>query len=246
MNRIARTWLPTSESPTGKTLRLGRKIWREWRVTVLFIVFGLVPAKSSLADWNWVPSGSMNPTILEGDLVYVDKVAYDLRLPLTLHRLAEWSEPQRGDIVICLSPTDGTRLVKRVVAIPGDTVEMRNNVLSLNRQPLAYHRAEQDYADQLPEELAASCVCAVEELDQTTYPILSIPGIRAVRDFAPVTVSDGHYFVLGDNRDLSRDSRFFGPVPRRLILGKAKRVILSFDITEKYQPRLRRFFAPLQ
>ena len=246
MNRMARRWLSAADPAAKKSLRLGRRIWREWRFAAFFVLFVVVPLKSSLADWNWVPTGSMNPTILEGDLIYVDKIAYDLRFPLTLHRLATWSEPQRGDIVICLSPTDGTRLVKRVIAIPGDTVEMRTNVLFLNGQPLAYERTDQDYVNCLPEELAGDCVCALEELGQTTHPVLSIPAVQARRDFGPVTVTNGHYFVLGDNRDLSRDSRFFGLVPRRSILGQAKAVILSFDMTDKYLPRLGRFFAGLK
>ena len=88
------------------------KIWREWRNTAL--VFGLVvvPVKSVLADLNWVPTGSMNPTILEGDLVYINKAAYDLRVPLTLSRVAEWSDPDRGDVVVFFSPGDETRMVK--------------------------------------------------------------------------------------------------------------------------------------
>ena len=73
---------------------LGRQ-WKEWRGTVLFVVFVLMPLKSSVADWNWVPTGSMNLTILEGDLVYVDKLAYDLRVPLTFKRVAEWADERR-------------------------------------------------------------------------------------------------------------------------------------------------------
>jgi len=111
---------------TEKIRKFVQRLWKEWRITVLFIVFVVIPVKSSLADWNWVPTGSMNPTILEGDLIYVNKVAYDLRFPLTDYRLARWSDPERGDIVICFSPEDGTRLVKRVVGLPGETVEMRN------------------------------------------------------------------------------------------------------------------------
>ncbi len=246
MKTTTRTWLSVAGPATGKALELGRRMWRQWRVTVLVIVFVVVPVKSSLADWNWVPSGSMNPTILPGDLIFVNKIAYDLRFPLTLHRLAAWSEPQRSDIVVCLSPDDGVRLVKRVIAIPGDVLEMQNNVLWLNGKPLAYRTAKQGYLGRLPEKLAESCVCALEQLDQTTHPVLSIPSVRAQRSFGPVTIADGHYFVLGDNRDLSKDSRFFGLVPRRSILGQAKGVFLSFDITGKYQPRLGRFFSHLQ
>lgn len=246
MRGLARLWLSVKDEPARKLCSLGCRLWRQWRVTVFIILFVVVPVKSSLADWNWVPTGSMNPTILEGDLIYVDKVAYDLRFPLTLHRLARWSEPQRGDVVVCLSPDDGTRLVKRLIAGPGDTVELRNDVLLLNGRPLTYDEAAVDYARQLPHDIAGRCIVAMEDLDRTVHPVLGIPGIRAMRNFGPVTVPDGCYFVMGDNRDISRDSRFFGFVPRQAILGKARAVILSFDITDKYQPRLNRFLSRLR
>jgi signal peptidase I len=246
MRGFARMWLSVRDQPAWRLGRFGQRLWRQWWVTIFVILFVVVPVKSSLADWNWVPTGSMNPTILEGDLIYVDKVAYDLRIPLTLHRLARWSEPERGDVVVCLSPDDGTRLVKRIVAGPGDTVELRNNVLLLNGRPLPYDKAANDYAGQLPEGLAHTCIVAMEDLGRTVHPVISIPGIRAMRNFGPVTVPDGYYFVLGDNRDVSRDSRFFGFVPRRTILGRARAVILSFDITDKYQPRLHRFLSRLR
>ncbi len=239
-----RPWVEDWRS--GGVRRVGRRLWRDWRATLLFIVFVVVPVKSSLADWNWVPTGSMNPTILDGDLIYVDKLAYDLRVPLTLHRLARWSEPERGDIVICLSPEDGVRLVKRVVARPGDIVEMRRNVLLLNGRPLDYIAAELNYAEQIPQEHAAGSQFAIEELGETEHPVMSVPGVPAMRDFGPIVVPEGQYFVLGDNRDLSRDSRYFGLVPRESILGRARGVILSFDITDKYQPRIGRFLSPLQ
>jgi signal peptidase I len=154
MKGLTQVWSSMQDQPARRLCRFGCRLWRQWRVTVFVILFVVVPVKSSLADWNWVPTGSMNPTILEGDLIYVDKVAYDLRLPLTLHRLAQWSQPQRGDVVVCLSPDDGTRLVKRVIAGPGDTVELRDNVLLLNDRPLSYDKAVADYAGQLPHDLA--------------------------------------------------------------------------------------------
>ena len=96
------------------------RCWREWWLSICLILFLAVPIKSSLADLNWVPTGSMNPPILEGVFVLVNKAAYDLRVPLTLQRLAKWADPERGDIVICFSPDDGTRLIKRVIGLPGD------------------------------------------------------------------------------------------------------------------------------
>ena len=222
------------------------RFWKEWRITFLFIVFVVIPVKSSLADWNWVPTGSMNPTILEGDLIYVNKVAYDLRFPLTQYRLARWSDPERGDIVICFSPDDGTRLVKRVVGLPGETVEMKDNVLLINGKPISYTRMDPEYAEQLPDKVRDRCILATEELDGSAHAVMSVPSVAAARNFGPITVPRGSYFVLGDNRDNSRDSRYFGFIERDSIVGKAGGVIGSLDITDKYQPRFNRFFSKLQ
>ncbi|MBN1805615.1 MAG: signal peptidase I [Sedimentisphaerales bacterium] len=222
------------------------KQWKECRVTIFFILFVLIPAKSSLADWNWVPTGSMNPTILEGDLIYVNKIAYDLRVPLTLHRLAKWSNPKIGDIVVCFSPDDGTRLVKRIIGLPGDTIELINNTLFLNGEPANYTPTNPKYKEQLPGDLKEKSVLAIEDLDGLTHFVMSVPSILAIRNFGPVTVPKDSYFVLGDNRDNSKDSRYFGFVERKFIIGKANGIITSFDITDKYQPRFRRFFSSLK
>src|SRR5439155_24601805 len=114
--------------------RSAEYLWREWLRPALLIAAIVFPLKSAVADWNWVPTGSMKPTILEGDLVLVNKLAYDLKVPFTLFRLAEWSNPQHGDIVVFFSPKDGTPLVKRVLAGPGDTIEMRDEGLFHNVQ----------------------------------------------------------------------------------------------------------------
>ena len=229
-----------------KVINIVNRIWKEWRITIFFIVFVIIPAKSSLADWNWVPTGSMNPTILEGDLVYVNKTAYDLRLPLTFYRLSKWSDPKRGDVIICFSPEDGTRLIKRVIGEPGDTIEMRNNILFINSQSADYTRIEPEYTEYFPFELRNSSLLAMEDLDGFKHAVMSTPSNRAIRSFGPVTVPKGNYFVMVDNRDNSKDSRIFGFVERKAIVGKAKGVIVSFDITDKFKPRLKRFFTSLE
>ncbi len=231
---------------TERIRKFAQRFWKEWRITLLFVVLVVIPVKSSLADWNWVPTGSMNPTILEGDLIFVNKMAYDLRVPLTLHRLAKWSDPERGDIIICFSPDDGIRLVKRVIGCPDDTVEMRGNTLFLNEEAVGYTRMDPDCADQLPDKVKGKCVLAMEDLDGTVHAVMSVPSVAAMRNFGPVTVPQDSYFVMGDNRDNSRDSRYFGFVARESIVGKAKGVIGSFDITDKYQPRIKRFFSALK
>ncbi len=246
MKASGRAWTVAGRQRIATMTTLGRRLWREWWKVAAFLLFVVVPVKSSLADWNWVPTGSMRPTILEGDLIFVNKLAYDLRVPLTLHRLASWSEPRRGDVVVCLSPEDGTRLVKRVIGTPGDTVQMTGNVLFLNGRPLAYRALERDSRVKLPGGGEATGVLAVEDLGRTAHPVVSIPALRALRDFGPLVVPEGGYFLMGDNRDLSRDSRYFGIVPRASILGRAGAVVLSFDITDNYQPRAGRFFTPLR
>ncbi|HLB72797.1 MAG TPA: signal peptidase I [Sedimentisphaerales bacterium] len=222
-----------------------RKVCKDWWKTALFIAFIVIPVKSSLADWNWVPTGSMNPTIIEGDLVYVNKAAYDLRIPLTMHRIAKWSDPARGDVVICFSPDDDTRLVKRVIGLPGDTIEVRNNVLLINGQPASYTEMDPGCTEYLPAKVKDAAVFATEDLDGCEHAVMSIPSIPAAREFGPVTVPADSYFLMGDNRDNSRDSRYFGFVNRKAIVGKATRVLVSLDIADKYQPRLKRFLAPL-
>ncbi len=221
------------------------KTWRQWRSTVFFIVFVILPVKSTLADFNWVPTGSMNPTILEGDYIFVNKAAYDLRVPFTLTRLATWSHPVRGDIVICFSPQDGTRLIKRVIGLPGDTLSMSNNHLFINGEPVHQDPVSADDFYNLNTTLRCQGRFALEDLGGRVHPIVTLPSISAKRNFNTITIPEGAYFVMGDNRDNSLDSRMFGLVARRAIVGKAVGIAGSFNIKDKYQPRLRRFFSEL-
>ena len=112
--------------------------WRQWLKPVLLAAAVVLPLKSSLAEWNYVPSGSMVPSLLPGDLVWVNKLAYDLKIPFTTRHLATWGAPLRGDIAVFYSPADGIRLVKRVIGLPGDVVEARGDRLWINGEPLAY------------------------------------------------------------------------------------------------------------
>ncbi|MEO0794258.1 MAG: signal peptidase I [Verrucomicrobiota bacterium] len=219
--------------------------WREWRGFILLWAFVIIPVKSSLADWNWVPSGSMNPTILEGDLVYVNKLAYDLRFPLTRHSLNHLGDPERGDISVLLSPEDEKRLVKRVIGIPGDTVEMRDYMLYINDERLDYTELPEEERAGLMAELTRISAFAQEDLDGRPHAMMVTPAISMARSFPEITVPDGHYFVMGDNRDNSKDSRAFGFVERSRFLGEATSVVVSFDMLDKYQPRIGRFFTSL-
>ena len=220
------------------------RLWR-WCRPIAIIVLVLTSFRSAVADWNDVPTGSMKPTILEGDRILVNKLAYDLKLPYTNWCLIEWGQPDRSDIVILYSPKDGTRLVKRVIAVPGDRIEMRNNHLLINGEAASYSPLEQDTIDQIDKDQQPSYQFASEDIAGQAHPVMVTPGCRAPRSFGPTTIPEGQFFVMGDNRDASADSRVFGFVDRELIVGRATRVALSVDPDNNYLPRWDRFLRPL-
>jgi signal peptidase I len=222
-----------------------RQWWRQEIRPLLILAVVLFSIRSSLADWNDVPSGSMQPTILVGDRIFVNKLAYDLKVPFTTWHLAEWSNPQRGDIVVFFSPHDGTRLVKRVVGLPGDTVELRNEQLIINGSPVDYTPLNAELSDQLPKAERPGSEFATEKLPGHDHVVMALPSLPAKRTFGPVTVPAGSYFMMGDNRDNSFDSRYFGTVDRQRIVGKATTVVLSLNRDDYWIPRLQRTLRPL-
>ncbi|MCX5683699.1 MAG: signal peptidase I [Planctomycetota bacterium] len=181
------------------------RLWNGWIKPFLIILILAGAVRSAIADWNDVPTGSMKPSIIEGDRIFVNKLAYDLKVPFTLWRLARWAEPARGDVVVFFEPVHEQRYVKRVIGRPGDEIELRGNRLIVNGR-----------------------------------------AVESRSDFGPVTVPEGQYFLMGDNRDQSLDSRYFGFVERDRIVGRASRIIFSVDSGRWYAPRPERFFEKLQ
>jgi signal peptidase I len=191
--------------------------------------------RSVVADWNTVPTGSMKPTILEGDRILVNKMAYDLRLPFTRISLLKLDDPRRGDIVIFESDVADKRLVKRVIGLPGDLVAMNNNRLWINGEALTYS----DQTD------VAEGRQRVEYLDGAKHQVRWLDRETRLSSFPPVSVPENHYLVLGDNRDNSADSRVIGFVPRQEIVGRSRHLVLSLDYDNYYLPRSERFLVPL-
>ncbi len=157
-------------------------------------------ARASLADHYVVPTGSMIPTVREGDRVFVSKAAYGLRVPMSQTWLLRWSAPHRGDVVVLDSPDEDQVLLKRVVALPGDTVEVRSGKLILNGARVL--SSDHD-----------------ETLDGKQHPLSFASG--GGPDFGPSVVPEGKVLVMGDNRGNSRDGRYFGFIDESTVLGHA-------------------------
>src|SRR6185436_7586645 len=149
------------------------KAWSEYRSFALFVLL-MVIFRSALADWNTVPTGSMKPTILEGDRILVNKLAYDLLIPLTHVSVFRLADPKRGDIVVFDSKAAGTRLVKRVIGVPGDVVDMRDNRLSINGIEARYSGIKH----------TADAIFATESVGGMAHRIqLSVAGVSPLSSF---------------------------------------------------------------
>jgi len=215
---------------------------RTWlRGNAKFIAFVLLFGvfRTAIADWNPIPSASMHPNLLEGDVVFVNRLAFDVKVPLTDVIVAHTGDPKRGDIVTFSSPENGTRLIKRVIGLPGDTIEMRGKRLYVDGVKADY--AELGLAD---EPLAPSGVKALHLEEETTQNRHEIQWLvrRGQRDdFGPLTIPADHYLMLGDNRDNSEDSRWFGLVPREKLIGRAERILVSADYKDTWALRFGRF-----
>lgn len=209
---------------------------------VFMCCFGFL--RLAIADYNPIPSGSMRPTLLEGDVVLVNRVAYDFKFPLTDLSLVRIGEPQRGDVITFTSPKNGTRLIKRLVALPGDVVEMRDEVLYLNGVAANYLQITRR-VEPLDGGSSTPAIHAKESLLGYEHAVQVLPEVKAMRHFGPLQVPSNHYFFLGDNRNNSADSRYFGMVPRQLLIGKAHHVLVSADIKGAWLPRWDRFFQTI-
>ena len=230
---------------TARWKPAARRFWLEWLKPCLVIVLVTTALRSALADWNDVPTGSMKPTILEGDRVWVNKLAYDLKVPFTTWHLAEWGDPQRGEVVVFFSPANGERMIKRIVGLPGDTVELRNNRLFLNGRAVDYAELDAATVSAIPAAQQTQHSFASEQLAERHHPVMATAGLAALRTFSPTKVPAGHYFMMGDNRDNSLDSRYFGPVAREQIVGRSSAVVLSLDRERWFAPRWNRWFTAM-
>ena len=181
-----------------------QRFWRGWGGALLWALVLSAVLRAGVVQASWVPSGSMEPALLPGDHMVVNKLCYDLKLPFTDLVLLPLGDPQRGDVVVFRNPTGhGDDLVKRVIGLPGETLEVRDKRVLINGRPL--------------------------RADWGRYTPYSHPG----DNFGPIKIPPGKYFMMGDNRDNSYDSRFWnqgrgGFVPREDMVGRAEVILWSW------------------
>ena len=185
---------------------------------VLFIVFVL---RSFIVEPFQIPSPSMVPTLLVGDYILVNKFTYGIRLPVIRTKVLDVNEPQRGDVMVFFPPhMNDTYFIKRVIGLPGDTVSYRDKQLYVNGEKLTRAPADDPGLDKR--------YLIEEELIGGNQHLMQLDRLRPGGDFSEV-VKPGHYFMMGDNRDNSSDSRFWGQVPERDIVGKAFAIWMQWD-----------------
>ncbi len=213
----------------------------------LFIIF-LFVFRGAVADWHPVPTGSMKPTILEGDVVWENKLAYDVQIPFTDISLMRTGEPQRGDIVVFTSAAADKRMIKRLIGLPGDTVEVKNNRLFINDEAAQYTNLRDKKLEPKRSIDREVGIYALESLSDLKAHVVHVkPTIHnPLKNFEKITIPEDNYFFMGDNRDNSADSRYYGFIPRSEIRGHATRILLSLNTKDSYKPRFERFLEMLK
>lgn len=206
-----------------KLLEHAYRIWREpvpveYAKSFFPILFGVFLLRSFLFEPFQIPTGSMIPSLNVGDFIVVNKYAYGIRLPVTGTKILNIGEPKRGDVMVFIPPHEPVYYIKRVIGLPGDHVQYRDKVIYINGEALPV-------SDQkLIEE--QGILHSQEQIGGIAHDIYTAASERFARtyDFMPaegIVVPEGHYFMMGDNRDNSSDSRYWGPVSEDSIVGKA-------------------------
>lgn len=216
--------------------------WIEYCVSFFPVILFVFALRSFVVEPFRIPSGSMLPTLQDGDLILVNKFQYGIRLPVIDHKLITLGSPSRGDVVVFRYPVDpAVDYIKRVVGEPGDVVSYRDKVLSVNGQVIAHERAGDyyepdraayigEYHEQLGE--AGHDILLNKDASQNFMPITNYPyrdQCEYFTDGVSCTVPSGHYFMMGDNRDNSLDSRYWGFVPDANIVGRAFFIWMNFS-----------------
>ena len=208
-----------------------------WK-TLLFYVSLALLFRIAIFEAFEIEGPSMEPTLLNGDRVVVSKFSYGLFLPFMKQALVTWGQPEASEVVIVKSPADNIDIVKRIIGLPGDVIEIRDDIVYRNGRALGSGKPRR-CGDLKAEHRDLGCTWVAERLDQARYftsqslssPVANYPSVRVPKD---------HVYILGDHRDRSNDSRFFGPVPINRIKGRGLVIYWSKDHNVRWNRMFRR------
>ena len=228
---------------------LAQPWWLDWTAGLFPVIISVFFLRSFIVEPFKIPSGSMIPTLLVGDLILVNKFHYGLRLPVLNTKITEGDKPQRGDVMVFrYPPKPSLDYIKRVVGVPGDTVAYLNKRLTINGQavptesvPEFFDEDAMRYFKQYEEKLGSQSHRLLNDEQRPAF----VPGADKFPGFencdytiegVTCKVPEGHYFMMGDNRDNSMDSRYWGFVPEKNIVGKAFFVWMNFGNLKRVGP----------
>lgn len=221
-------WLIYAVFFKRKNIRRHEPLIVEYSASFFPVLLIVLILRSFIAEPFRIPSGSMIPTLEIGDFILVNKFSYGIRLPVIHTKIIDIDEPKRGDVAVFRFPVDGeTDYIKRVIGLPGDKVRWENKRLFINAQEvLQTANGNFDAIDK--HNRVQKAVRFSEQLGDVKHDIITVSSARGV--VGETTVPAGHYFVMGDNRDNSSDSRFWGFVPEENLVGKALFVWMHLSI----------------
>jgi len=206
----------------------------QWSIELFPVLLLVFVFRGFIFEPFRVPSNSMMPTLLTGDFILVNKFDYGLRLPILNSKIVNFSKPERGDVIVFRYPNyehsagySGVDFIKRVVALPGDTISYEKDHLAVNGETIEYRKIG-SYKGVDSGKTMSGYRHVKELINKANHDILLHP-LGHSREISKTTVPEGHYFVMGDNRSHSSDSRFWGYVPEDFILGKAIGIWMHWD-----------------
>jgi signal peptidase I len=221
--------LPAAERKTRADEALREPIVTEYARSFFPVLLLILVFRSFLAEPFKIPSGSMMPTLLVGDFILVNKFAYGLRLPVLNTKILSVGEPKRGDVFVFRYPENPKEdYIKRVIGLPGDEITYRNKTLFINGKEVPESYLGPYTGPSEPTNRMAGAQVKMEQLDGVDHRIMELPQLQIGHE-GTWKVPDGYYFAMGDNRDNSLDSRFWGFVPEANLVGKALVIWMNWD-----------------